>query len=99
MHSADLAKEIDARFADRLRPVRHFRGLTMDEVAERVGMAKNSVQKCETGALRANGTRQPPRSITIGEAIAFCQALGVGLGVMCDPEPIDWSALPEWREP
>lgn len=70
--------EIDERFAERLRRVRRFRGLSLEDVGQATGMALNTVSKIERGNRR----------VTIGEAVAFAAALGVPLADLISDGPL-----------
>jgi transcriptional regulator with XRE-family HTH domain len=96
---AEMVAQIDARFANRLRQVRRSRGLSARELGEMVGLSSASVLNSEVGEYAAHrgheAVRRPPRVVSIGEAIALCQALGVGLDLMCRPGPVEIPLGPE----
>ena len=65
----------------RIRAIRHLRGMTQTNVAERAGSGSGQVSRAE------NGVRLP----TLPGLQRLAQALGVGLGDLLDVEP---NALP-----
>jgi transcriptional regulator with XRE-family HTH domain len=69
---------IDERFAGRVRKVRRFRSLTLEQVGESVGLALNVVSKIEKGQ----------RKVTIGEAVAIAGALSVPLQSLISDNPL-----------
>lgn len=85
-----LAVTLDLRFSERLRDVRLAREIPLRELAETLEMNTNRLSAMEIGRTRP-GTRDrtPPQPVSIGEAVALCKALGVGLGVMLGNDPID----------
>jgi transcriptional regulator with XRE-family HTH domain len=69
---------IDERFANRVRKVRRFRSLTLEQVGESVGLALNVVSKIEKGQ----------RKVSIGEAVAIAGALSVPLQSLVSDNPL-----------
>lgn len=78
------AGELHERFARRMRGLRAHHDLTGAELAQRCAdlgherIDRNVIAKVETGV----------RSLTLDEAAAIAQALGVSLAEMTSPEPL-----------
>ena len=58
-----------ARFLDLLRQVRERRGLTQEQLAEKLGATQSFISKCERGARRIDAL----------ELRTFCIAMGITL--------------------
>lgn len=65
----------------RLAQVRYWRGVTQEELADRIGMARKSYQRLERGEL-AN----PP----LGFLVNCAKALGVPLNAILEPAWLEW---------
>lgn len=70
--------EQDRLFAERLRKIRDYRGLSCQRLADLVGLDRRVLSKIENN----------DRSVTVGEAIVIANGLGVDLLAMCSPEPM-----------
>ncbi len=73
--------DVDARFGDRVRRVRKFRRLSLEDVAPRVGMAISVLSKLETGQRRC----------TVGEAVVLAEVLDVPLDLLVGDGPMRMS--------
>lgn len=70
--------ETDKRFGKRARALRKFRGLTLEELGEAVGLNLNVVNRIEMGS----------RKTSVGEAEAISAALGVRLELLVGDYPL-----------
>jgi transcriptional regulator with XRE-family HTH domain len=75
------------KFATRLSEVRHWRGVTQEELADRIGMARKTYKRLERDEL-AN----PP----LRHLVNCAKALGVPLPAVLEPRWLRWfGGLPE----
>lgn len=68
--TGDRMSGIDAEIGRRLRTLRWTRGMTMEDVAARIGVRYQQIQKYETGANRLSANR----------LFQFAQVFGVSVG-------------------
>jgi transcriptional regulator with XRE-family HTH domain len=67
---------VAARITRALAELRKERGITTEEVAERLGTAVQNVRRIEAG-----------QNITLGTLVRFAQAIGVTVDVVFTPDP------------
>lgn len=85
---------IDTRFAQRLKLVRHIRGLTQVQLGTLAGMTFYQVRDAERHQFSTHKPTQ--RRTTVGEGMRLSAALQVPYAWMYDPRPLPVEALPEW---
>lgn len=91
-----MASPVDELVRNRLRAVRHHRGLSLDELAERSGVGASTISRIETGK----------RSVSLDVLVPLARELGLGVDellasednddVVIRPRPNDWDGMTVW---
>lgn len=82
---------IEARFAARIKAIRHALNWSAQSLADRIEprgsqqLTRVAISKIECGA----------RHISLDEAVALCETLGVSLTEMISPEPVKFELRTE----
>ena len=75
------------KFATRLSQVRHWRGVTQEELADRIGMSRTTYKRLERDELA---------TVPLRYLVNCAKALGVPLPAVMEPKWLEWfGGLPE----